>query len=144
METHRFILTLGSNHQSEKHLPEALTALQAHPGLSLRHSSPISGPALDMPPTAHPFTDIVAVGETALPLEALYTLLKGLERTAGRTPELRHSQPTCIPLDLDLVLWDQLVLKPKDLSRPYVEVGLRELGLSREVLTAPQHPQPAS
>lgn len=36
--------------------------------------------------------------------------------------------PAEIPVDIDLIVWDKQVLKPQDLSRPYLIQGLEDLG----------------
>ena len=128
MKLHRFVLTLGSNSQPQKRLAfvrgeleclcfERLTFSPA------RESAPVCFGLSDAP-----FTDIVSVGETHLEQEDFARLLKELECRAGRTPDQRRSSPAEIPVDIDLIVWDRLVLKPQDLSRPYLIQGLEDLG----------------
>ena len=128
MKLHRFVLTLGSNSQPQEHLAfvrgelerlhlERLTFSPA------RESAPVCFGLSDAP-----FTDIVSVGETHLEQEDFARLLKELECRAGRTPDQRRSFPAEIPVDIDLIVWDRQVLKPQDLSRPYLIQGLEDLG----------------
>ena len=70
----------------------------------------------------------MSVGETHLEREDFARLLKELECRAGRTPDQRRSSPAEIPVDIDLIVWDKQVLKPQDLSRPYLIQGLEDLG----------------
>jgi len=54
--------------------------------------------------------------------------LKALEHSAGRTPEQRKKHPEAIPVDIDLIISDREILKPRDITRPYLIEGLRDLG----------------
>ena len=46
------------------------------------------------------------------------SLLKEIEQTNGRTPQSKEEGR--IPLDIDLLTYDQQVLKPLDLKKEYV------------------------
>lgn len=87
-----------------------------------RRSAPINFGLSD-----DPFTDVVVVGRTTLEKEAVTQLLKKLEHEVGRTPEQRDTHPEVIPVDIDLITWERELLKPKDIDRPYLIEGLREL-----------------
>ena len=128
MKLHRFVLTLGSNSEPQKHLSLAQAGLRdlGLERLTLspaRESAPISFGLSDAL-----FTDQVAVGETSMELETFATQLKALERHTGRTPEQRKKHPEAIPVDIDLITWDRGILKPRDITRPYLIEGLRDLG----------------
>ena len=118
MKLHRFVLTLGSNSEPQKHLSLAQAGLRSL-GLERLTFFGLSD-AL--------FTDQVAVGETSMELETFATHLKALEHRTGRTPEQRKKHPEAIPVDIDLITWDREILKPRDITRPYLIEGLRELG----------------
>jgi len=128
MKLHRFVLTLGSNSEPQKHLSLAQAGLRSL-GLErltfspARESAPISFGLSDAL-----FTDQVAVGETSMELETFATHLKALERRTGRTPEQRKKHPEAIPVDIDLITWDREILKPRDITRPYLIEGLYDLG----------------
>lgn len=89
MKLHRFVLTLGSNNEPQKHLSLARAGLRSL-GLErltfspARESAPISFGLSDAL-----FSDQVAVGETSMELETFAAHLKALERRTGRTPEQR-------------------------------------------------------
>ena len=61
-------------------------------------------------------------------LDTFAAELKALECRTGRTSEQRKTHPEAIPVDIDLVTWDRMVLKPQDVTRPYLIEGLLELG----------------
>ena len=128
MRRHRFILTLGSNDRPSERIAWTLKQLAALP-LELRSSTPRSSSPVDFPLSSAPFTDVVLLGDTALELDELHRLLKALEQRAGRTPEQRREHPEHIPIDIDLITWDETILKPKDCTRPYLQQGLAELGV---------------
>jgi 7,8-dihydro-6-hydroxymethylpterin-pyrophosphokinase (HPPK) len=128
MKLHRFVLTLGSNSEPQKHLSLAQAGLR---DLGLEHLT--FSPARESAPISFGlsdalFTDQVAVGETSMELETFAAHLKALERHTGRTPEQRKKHPEAIPVDIDLITWDREILKPRDITRPYLIEGLRELG----------------
>lgn len=128
MKLHRFVLTLGSNSEPDKHLSLAQAGLRALAVERLtfslaRESAPISFGLSDAL-----FTDQVAVGETYLEMETFAAALKALECRTGRTPEQRKAHPEAIPVDIDLITWDREILKPRDVTRPYLLEGLLELG----------------
>lgn len=51
--------------------------------------------------------------------------LKAIEKSAGRRPEDKKEEIVC--LDIDLLTFDDRVLKPEDLKREYIVKGLEEL-----------------
>ncbi len=125
---HHFILTLGSNTEAEAHIAFVRERLCALPHCSLRFSTPRLSAPVEFPLSSAPFTDVVVVGETHEELTIFAAQLKALEHSAGRTPEQRATSPEQIPIDIDLICWDDLVLKPRDFTRPYLHLGLGELG----------------
>ena len=83
---------------------------------------------MEFPLSSTPFTDVVIVGDTHDELTLFSRKLKELEREAVRTPEQRATRPEEVPIDIDLITWDEQILKPRDLNRPYLRLGLTELG----------------
>ncbi len=63
-----------------------------------------------------PFFNAVAVGTTTLPPLELLAQLKRIEQQLGRTPGRRFGPR---PLDLDILLYDQLLLDTPTLSIPH-------------------------
>ena len=74
----------------------------------------------------------VALFVTAMEKEAVVNALKEIEMKAGRRPEDKTAEK--IPLDIDLLVYGNEILKPKDLRREYIQKGVEELGtlLARE------------
>ena len=125
--SHHFVLTLGSNTDAEAHIAFVREELLTFPHCSLRFSTPRLSAPVEFALSSALFTDVVVVGDTHEELTTFADRLKDLERRAGRTPEQRATTPEQIPIDIDLISWDDLILKPRDLSRPYLHLGLREL-----------------
>ena len=68
-----------------------------------------------------PYLNTVLVGSTATAAADLLAVGKALERAAGRSPGPRHAPR---PLDVDLLLWDDVVSHDSELRLPHP--GLRE------------------
>lgn len=78
----------------------------------------------------HPFRNQTGRFSTPLPQEELSLILKHIEKTLGRRPE--DKAKGVVKIDIDLVVYNGMVLKEKDLQREYVRAGLYELGYSPE------------
>lgn len=79
---------------------------------------------------AAPFLNCVAIGYVSEDPEALRRILKAIEHRLGRRPEDKAAGR--IPIDIDLLQWNEEVLKPADLSRGYVIQGIASLLSLRE------------
>lgn len=71
------------------------------------------------------FINQVAAIETALPQVTIRSALKEIERRAGRLPEDKEVEKVC--LDIDLLTFDDQVLKPAEMERDYIVIGIKEL-----------------
>lgn len=111
---HRFIISLGSNTDATKHIPRALEALRQALDIDYESAQALTDP-VDFPYPSGRFTNILLRGTTEQEQAAIYALLHKLEQAAARSRET----PTLVTLDADLITWDDEVLKPKDLARPY-------------------------
>lgn len=125
-------LGLGSNvGPRHKNLTRAVRALQQH-GLQLRAISPvIETPAL-LPPEAkpdwaRPYLNCVVAGDADWqPLQGL-AIAQHIEAELGRVPAARWSPR---PLDIDLLLWDELDLASEPLTLPHPAIAQRTFVLS--------------
>lgn len=64
--------------------------------------------------------EVLAVA-TSLPMEAMAQYARGLEAAAGRTAESKAM--ALMPLDIDIVVWDDTIVKPYDITRHYFTRG---------------------
>lgn len=111
---HRFVISLGSNTDAERHIFKALSVLRLR--LTIEGESPVvNTEPVDFPYPTGWFTNVVLVGSTTYTREELVTILHQIEQEEGRD----RTTPEQVRLDADLIMWDSEVLKPKDLQRPY-------------------------
>ena len=123
---HRIFLSLGSNCQAEKNMQLAMQLLQAR-FHTLRFSEAIWMEALNYPQSVGPFLNRVAEGWVSESPEEIRACLKAIERQLGR-----HSGQKAagvVVIDLDLLQWNDQIMKSADLQRPYVRSGLASLGI---------------
>lgn len=76
------------------------------------------------------FLNQTAVAFTSVSLEEVGRVLKEMELQLGRTPESKRTGR--IPIDIDLLQWNDQVLKPDDLKREYVRLLLFRLSSAME------------
>lgn len=117
------ILGIGSNYNSRENMQQAVYLLNEH-FADIHYSDAIftepigyTNPAL--------FLNQVAIVKTKLSQLETKQLLKDIEKTLGRTPESKISE--CIPIDIDLLKWNNTILKPDDMLRTYVTACLHSL-----------------
>lgn len=109
-------LALGSNLGDRRaHLEWAVDRLGRLLG-NLRASSFIETEPVDVPDPQPPYLNAAVVGETALEPKALLEALLAIERERGRE---RVSPRAARTLDLDLILYADLVLTGPDLIVPH-------------------------
>ncbi len=72
-----------------------------------------------------PYLNEVIYGLSPISQEDLVRHLKDWEALHGRTQV--KTLEGVIPIDLDLVIWDSRIERPKDFERHYFNVGYREL-----------------
>ena len=72
-----------------------------------------------------PFSNQLAQFETSLSAEDIRNILKQIEKENGRLPE--DKQQGIVKLDIDLLKYDDSILKPKDMEKDFVQAGLKEL-----------------
>lgn len=122
---HTFILLLASNYQARKHMTEAMKRLtQAFPH-NIRFSHLHETPAFSQLKDASPYLNAICTGNTALSQEALERWLKKTETEMGRIRS--EAAQGRVHIDIDLVVWDDTILRPIDASRPYYQICLKDL-----------------
>ena len=63
--------------------------------------------------------------QTDMCREEVELLLKQIETDNGRTPE--DKQRGSVPLDIDLLVFDENIIRPNDLKKEYVQLALSSL-----------------
>ncbi|MCU6769380.1 2-amino-4-hydroxy-6-hydroxymethyldihydropteridine diphosphokinase [Barnesiella propionica] len=119
----RVIISIASNTPDKQDIMTNCinTLCREYPGILF--SSCYNSRALN---PIHPdYLNAVAIFKTKNDYEAVYSHLKIMETEAGRTPESKKTNQ--IPLDLDIIIWNKEVKKPRDLSYEFVLKGIEEL-----------------
>ena len=122
---HTCLLCLGSNLYGATRLSAARHVLLSH-FPDIRFSQEMVTEAIGTG-FLSPFHNQVARLTTPLSAEEVRGILKQIERDNGRFPEDKANG--IVKLDIDLLVYDEVVLKPKDLEREFVRIGLEELSL---------------
>ena len=119
----KVILCLGSNKNCEENLESAVTLLYAYFG-SIRFSEAIYTEPIGLAGCGL-FLNQMAVTATESSLEEVKGVLKAMEKRLGRLAE--DKQAGIIPIDIDLLLWNETILKPADWEKEYVQQLFRSL-----------------
>ena len=123
MNHHFCLLCLGSNSNRHFHMEAARKALtELFP--NIRFSTEMTTEAIG-DKFLSPFSNQVAKIETPLTREEIRSLLKKIEKENGRLPE--DKKQGIVKLDIDLLTFDDLILKPNDLEKDFVIKGISSL-----------------
>lgn len=71
------------------------------------------------------FLNGVAILETSLTADELTAAFKAIECRLGRKPEDKGRG--VVPIDIDLLMWDDFCLRPEEMARTYVRSALLSL-----------------
>lgn len=124
MNEHRCLLCMGSNTDRFAQLSDARNALNiAFPGI--RFGKLMETQAIGSG-FRSPFSNQLAWFTTTLKPASVHDFFKLLERHSGRIPEDKAAG--VVKLDVDLLIYDETVLKPEDMQREYIRNGLVDLG----------------
>lgn len=120
---HTYTICIGSNYNREATLLWARKQLTAlFPSICFADEEETEPFLLHNPAR---FTNQVARFRSSDNVEETTQQLKRLEAAAGRTPEDKAIEK--VILDIDLLMCDDTILKPKDMAQPYVMRGIAQL-----------------
>ena len=119
----KVILCLGSNRDKERNIELADQLLRDH-FVSIYFSEAVYTEPMDMRDPSL-FLNQVAIAFTSEEPDQLIAIFKQIEKKLGRAPE--DKQKENILMDIDLLQWNDRVLKPLDFQRPFVQSALRSL-----------------
>jgi len=137
-ERHKIFLGLGSNLGDRRsNLIEALHKLREKIAIRSVSSCYETEPVgyLNQPR----FLNIVCSGTTSLSPRELFQFIKGIEKKMGRQPTVRYGPR---PIDIDILLYDDLVLDEPDLVIPHPRLAERAFVLVPLAEIAPQQVHP--
>jgi 2-amino-4-hydroxy-6-hydroxymethyldihydropteridine diphosphokinase len=121
----RAVILAGSNFNEQDNLKKSLQKLQNH-GSLIKHSPAIYTVATGAQ-YQKDFLDQALVVETNLSQTEFTEALKAIEQVLGRTPALK--QQGLIPIDLDLLVWNGVMLKRDFLETPSLRALVQEVEL---------------
>lgn len=116
MILHTCLLCMGSNTGRKTRMENARKAL-AHSFPDIRFGAEMETEAIGSG-FLSPFSNQVARLTTPLSAEEVRTVLKSIEKENGRLPE--DKAQGIVKLDIDLLMYDELILKPKDLEKDFI------------------------
>lgn len=123
MDEHHCLLCMGSNTDRSAQLSVARKALCAtFP--DIRFGEMMETEAIGSG-FHSPFSNQLAKFSTTLSPDSVHDLFKELERQSGRVPE--DKVLGVVKLDIDLLVFDNEVLKPEDMKREYIRKGMSVL-----------------
>lgn len=123
MDEHHCLLCMGSNTDRSAQLSVARKALCAtFP--DIRFGEMMETEAIGSG-FHSPFSNQLAKFSTTLSPDSVHDLFKELERRSGRVPE--DKELGVVKLDIDLLVFDNEVLKPEDMKREYIRKGMSVL-----------------
>lgn len=118
MEDNRIILSLGSNKDRERNMDLATELLQdIFP--DIRFSERIETEPYGSLTGSALFLNQVAIADTPLTAEEIIRQFKEIEKQIGRQPE--DKSLGAISIDIDLLVWNDIILKPDDWQREYIQ-----------------------
>lgn len=123
---HRAVLGLGSNTPGSRavNLMAALNMIGRHIGKVADVSDFYETQPYGSNSGRLPYINAVAIVETSLSAEEIVPLLKQIENDCGRD---RSEEDHRVAVDVDLVMWDDRVLREHEIDRDYFSRGWKEV-----------------
>lgn len=134
-------IALGSNlGRRRSNLRDAIDWLGRTPGITvIKVADAIETQPVDCPPGANPFLNSAAIVQTTLtPIDLLHSLFD-IERKLGR---VRRTKNDSRPIDLDLILYDDLIQSDESLTIPHPRMHERLFVLAPLAQIAPDWNHP--
>lgn len=126
MTIHSCLICLGSNSNRTAKMASARENLEKRfPGIRFGMEMDTQAIGSNF---LSPFSNQMAWFQTSHSAEEVRSILKQIERDHGRLPE--DKALGIVKLDIDLLKYDDNILKPKDLEKDFVKEGIKRLGLS--------------
>ena len=120
---HACLVCLGSNKDGHFHLMSAQQALLMH--FNEVHMGQIVVTRAEGNIKQADYLNQAARFRTKLCVEDVERILKQIEKKNGRT--FNDKMKGSVPLDIDLLVYDDILLRPNDLEKAYVKLALESL-----------------
>ncbi|HET9570066.1 MAG TPA: 2-amino-4-hydroxy-6-hydroxymethyldihydropteridine diphosphokinase [Bacteroidales bacterium] len=124
-----FQLLLASNINSEENMLHAMENLKTIFPSGIRFSSILSSKAVNKEgkevPGSSPYLNAICQASTEFPMDQVRFILKDMENQMGR--KRGTESKGMVTIDLDLVLWNDEILRPWDLAQVFYQNCLKSL-----------------
>ena len=118
------LISLGANTTDKKQrLADTIVAIAQIAFIEAQ--TPIYETAAEGSVATLPYANALVLIETSAEYEELQATFKQWERNAGRTAESKAQG--LIPLDIDIVTWNDHVIKERDMEFEYMKLGMKLL-----------------
>ena len=118
------LISLGANTpDKKKRLDDAIVAIAQI--ASIKAQTPIYETPAEGSTATLPYANALILIETEAEYDELRATFKQWEAQAGRTPESKAQG--IIPLDVDIITWNDKVIKERDMEFNYMKKGLKLL-----------------
>lgn len=120
----KVLISIGSNWERERNMELAVGMLKEL--FTTYHlSERIETEAVGEAAGSAPYLNQLIAGETSWDADLLREKLKAIEQSIGRTPADKAMK--CVRIDLDLLIINETILRPKDMQQEYVTKCLPSL-----------------
>lgn len=120
------LICLGSNSNPETNILKAIDCLTStFPGIRWGKTVITHAEGQFSDTSVPDYHNIAATFSTSMDADGLKTLFRKIEKACGRTPLSKSSG--IVPLDIDLLEYDGMILKPSDMKAAYVRRALASL-----------------
>lgn len=126
MNDHIAVLSLGSNKTDGEQLIKFASSVLSTWFMSIDFSCILRNPAINMPSETPDYFNMLVLVRTKFNADEIKRLAKTLERMAGDTKELRRNG--VVIMDIDIVEYDNSILKPNDTKRDYYRTLRKTFG----------------
>lgn len=118
-----FVISIGSNvDDRETKIEDAVSLISAVGNISSKTKS-LESP--DFNNLGKPYVNILIKGSSPISLSEFTTVIKFIEQQLGRTENSKSSG--IMPVDIDLVIWDNEIIDAAEYQRPHFQKLLRAL-----------------
>lgn len=122
----KVVICIGSNFDADINIEKAKAVLERELG-PITFADQTESKAVNWSKPCI-FTNQVGYFESDKEFDYIKQLTKQIERDLGRNAEQRALGN--MPMDIDIVIWNDAILKPDDLKQTYVHDAIRSLELS--------------
>lgn len=130
-ESIQFVISIGSNIDNKPNIINEAIARLDTIYTRIKSSAIYTTDALNGKDAAY-CNCVAAYSAPGISADDIVSMLKQIERDFGRSPELKAKG--IVPIDLDLVILNDIILRQRDFNYDYFQIGWNEI---RQYLDSP-------